>query len=212
GIVSLDDYTDSGLPVEMTSFNATSSGLSAQLNWLTVTEKNNEGFEVQRSAVSGQLSANSQTPTAGSWTKVGFVPGAGTSTSAKQYNYVDKNVPAGTYAYRLKQIDRDGTFAYSSVVNVEVGLAPKVFSLSQNYPNPFNPTTSIEFTVPSDGRASLKVFDILGREVATLVDGEVKAGVLQQATFDASKMSSGIYFARLQFGGKQLMKKMVLMK
>ncbi|HTP81142.1 MAG TPA: T9SS type A sorting domain-containing protein, partial [Bacteroidota bacterium] len=101
----------------------------------------------------------------------------------------------------------------SAITAVSPVAAPAYsFRLRQNYPNPFNPSTTIQFTVPSDGRASLKVFDILGREVATLVDGEVKAGVLQQATFDASKMSSGIYFARLQFGGKQLMKKMLLLK
>jgi len=139
----------------------------------------------------------------GSWTKLGL---DGISVRAL--------IPSGDSVYAVTY--NDGLYVLTSTptngVAREKVSTPNSFTLSQNYPNPFNPTTSIEFTVPSDGRASLKVFDILGREVATLVDGEVKAGVLQQATFDASKMSSGIYFARLQFGGKQLMKKMVLMK
>jgi hypothetical protein len=91
-------------------------------------------------------------------------------------------------------------------------VAPKVFELSQNYPNPFNPTTTIEFTLPSDGRVVLKVYDITGRELATLLDEERKAGVYQQVVFDASRLASGVYFARLQFGGKQLLKKMLLLK
>jgi len=144
--------------------------------------------------------------------QVGFIPGSGTSTSPKQYSFVDRNLSAGTYAYRLKQVDRNGAYKYSPEVDVVVGIAPKEFSLSQNYPNPFNPTTSIEFTVPSDGRVTLKVYDMLGREVTTLVDREVTAGEFQQVTFDASKLASGVYFSRLEFGGKELLKKMVLLK
>jgi hypothetical protein len=106
----------------------------------------------------------------------------------------------------------DGFVNYSSQVIVEVGFAPKTLTLRQNYPNPFNPTTTIEFTLPADGRVTLKVYDITGREVATLVDKDVKAGVYQQAVFNASRFSSGVYFAVLRSGGKQLMKKMLLVK
>ena len=213
GLPRLFDLDDPGpLPVELASFNAMPSGLGAELRWTTSTEVNSERFDIQRSDVSGQQSAVGIQPSAARWVTVASVAAHGTSTSVQSYSYDDMDVPAGSYVYRLKQIDLDGSFKYSSVVNVEVGLAPKVFSLSQNYPNPFNPSTSIQFTVPSDGRASLKVFDVLGREVATLVDDEVKAGVYRQATFDASKMPSGIYFARLQFGQKQLLKKMVFAK
>ena len=193
------------LPVELSSITATSSGLSADVQWTTATEVNADRFDVQRSAVSSQQSAKD-------WVMVGSIAAHGSSNAMHQYSFSDNGLASGTYAYRLKQIDLDGSFKYSSIVNVEVGQAPKEFSLGQKYPNPFNPSTSIQFTVPSDGRASLKVFDMLGREVATLVDGEVKAGVYQQATFDASRFSSGIYFARLQFGQKQLLKKMVLAK
>jgi hypothetical protein len=93
-----------------------------------------------------------------------------------------------------------------------VGNAPRVFTLSQNYPNPFNPTTTIEFTIPADGRVVLKVYDIIGREVATILDENRKAGEYQQVVFDASRYASGVYFAVLQSGGKQLLKKMLLLK
>jgi hypothetical protein len=97
-------------------------------------------------------------------------------------------------------------------MQVVVGSAPRVFTLSQNYPNPFNPTTTIEFTLANDGRATLKVYDVLGREVATLLDENRKAGEYQQVVFDASRYSSGVYFAVLRSGGKQLLKKMLLLK
>ncbi|MEX2190199.1 MAG: T9SS type A sorting domain-containing protein, partial [Bacteroidota bacterium] len=86
------------------------------------------------------------------------------------------------------------------------------FALEQNYPNPFNPTTTIEFTLPADGHVVLKVYDLAGREVATLVDGDRIAGVYQQVVFDASRLASGMYIARLQMNGMQLLRKMVLVK
>jgi hypothetical protein len=200
-------FNNSALPVEMSSFEIELKENSAVLKWETVTEVDNAGFEIQRRLVNSRLAiGNSQ------FTQVGFVSGSGTSTSPKQYSFVDKDVSPGRYSYRLRQIDRNGTFKYSREVQIEVGEAPKSFSLSQNYPNPFNPSTTIEFTVPSDGRVVLKVYDITGRDLVTLVDRELKAGVIQQAVFDASKLASGIYFVRLQFGSKELLKKMLLVK
>ncbi|MCK9407818.1 MAG: T9SS type A sorting domain-containing protein, partial [Bacteroidetes bacterium] len=151
------------------------------------------------------------------WQRVGFIEGAGTSNAPKEYIFKDKNSAAGKYLYRLKQIDRDGKFGYSKEVEIEAGITAKVFELSQNFPNPFNPTTAIEFSVPEDGMTTLKVFDILGREVRTLINEELKAGVIQHVEFDASHLSSGVYFARLQVsvsGGKELvqMKRMILVK
>ncbi|HTP79452.1 MAG TPA: GLUG motif-containing protein [Bacteroidota bacterium] len=194
------------LPVELASITASPISNTVQLRWNTSTEVDNEGWDVEREANSdsGLMSAG--------WVSAGFVQGAGTSTELKKYSFVDPNLAPGLYSYRLKQVDRTGAFKYSITMQVDVGSAPKVFTLSQNYPNPFNPVTSIQFTVPSDGYVSLKVFDILGREVATLVDADVKSGIYQQATFDASKTSSGTYFARLEFGGKQLLRKMLLLK
>jgi hypothetical protein len=199
-IVGLTNPGDAALPVELASFTASSNHLNAELKWTTETEVNNSGFEIERRELNSQF------------TKAGFVGGSGTSTGPKQYSFVDHNLSAGLYAYRLKQMDRNGAFKYTQDVQVDVGTAPRVFSLTQNYPNPFNPSTSIEFTIPTDGRAVLKVYDMIGREVATLVDQDMKAGVYQQVVFDASTFASGVYFSRIEFGGKQLIKKMTLLK
>ena len=138
--------------------------------------------------------------------KIGFL-----EVNGLEYSFLDKPA-AGRYAYRLRLLDKQGGALLSGGVEVEIGLAPREFTLSQNYPNPFNPTTTIEFTLPEDGRVVLKVYDLTGREVATLVDEERIAGVYQQAVFDASPLASGMYFARLQMNGMQLLKKMVLVK
>jgi hypothetical protein len=155
---------------------------------------------------------NGNALTALQWSKASFVSGAGTSNSPKEYSFTDQGLQPGRYAYRLKQIDQDGVFKYSESVEVEVGLVPKVLTLSQNYPNPFNPMTTIEFTLAEDSRVSLKVFVMLGREVAVLMSGELKAGVLHQQTFDVSKLSSGMYIYRLQTGNMSLVKKMMVLK
>ncbi|MEX1140061.1 MAG: LamG-like jellyroll fold domain-containing protein [Bacteroidota bacterium] len=146
------------------------------------------------------------------WAKIGFVPGAGTSTSPKEYSFADKIVTPGRYAYRIKQIDHSGAFAYTDAIELEVGLAPLEFNLAQNYPNPFNPMTTIEFTLPQDGRVVLSVYDLTGREVATLVDEERPAGVYHRVEFDASRLASGMYFSRLRSGGHVVVKKMLLVK
>jgi hypothetical protein len=188
------------LPVELASFAATANRLCAELHWSTSTEVDNSGFEIERKSGTA------------AWTKVGFVQGVGTSTSLHNYSYDDLVPQAGLYEYRLKQIDRGGAYKYSSVMQVEVGSAPKILSLGSNYPNPFNPTTDIEFSVPLDGRATLKVYNILGQEVATLFSGNAEAGKLIKATFDASRLSSGVYFSRLEFGGNALVRRMMLVK
>ena len=194
------------LPIELISFSGTSSNLDASLQWKTATETQNLGFEVDRSPANGKEVGS------GDWTKLGFVQGSGTSSVPREYGYVDKNVPAGNYMYRLKQINRDGTFSYSASVEVAVGSAPKAFTLSSNYPNPFNPATTIEFTLREDGRAALKVYNIVGQLVAVLFDGEAEAGRIYTTTFDASRLASGIYFSVLQAGNQRLVRKMSLLK
>jgi hypothetical protein len=194
------------LPVEMTSFTATVQGMTAKLQWRTETEVNNYGFEVERRSVnSDQLSVIS-------WQKIGFVSGAGTSNTPKEYSFTDAKFTAGRYAYRLKQVDNDGTFKYSQSVEVEVGMVPRVFTLSQNYPNPFNPSTTIEFTLADDGMTTLKIFDILGREVVTLVNEELKAGIQHSVLFDASRFASGLYFYRIETGKNSLVRKLMFLK
>ena len=188
------------LPVEMTMLVVKANRLSAELHWSTATETYNFGFDVERKTATAD------------WLKVGFVAGAGTSTSLHNYAYTDNVGQAGWYDYRIKQIDKDGKFKYSSVTQVEVGAVAKILSLGANYPNPFNPSTSIEFSVPTDGRVMLKIYNMLGQEVATLFDGEATAGRLLKATFDASRLSSGVYFSRLEVGGNALVKRMMLVK
>ena len=193
------------LPVELVSFTGSSERLDAELTWTTATEVDNYGFEVQRSPVGNKSSAQT-------WAKAGFVQGSGTSNSSKKYSFTDSNIPAGKYSYRLKQIDHAGAFKYSAEIDIAVGAAPKVFELSQNFPNPFNPATNIQFTVPRDGRATVKIYNALAQEVATPFDGVATAGEYHQVTFDASHLASGIYFSRLEFDGKMQVKKMLLLK
>ncbi|HEY6952008.1 MAG TPA: T9SS type A sorting domain-containing protein, partial [Bacteroidota bacterium] len=203
------------LPVELASFSAKSAGLGVSLKWTTATEVNTNGFEVERTTISSQQSAvGKQESAIGNlqWTPVAFIKGHGTSSAPLTYSYVDRSLNAGTYSYRLNQIDNNGLSKYSTTVTVEVGNAPRVFTLSQNYPNPFNPTTTIEFTLEKDGRVSLKVYDILGREVTTLLDENRSAGEYQRVVFDGSRFASGLYFAVLEAGGKSLLKKMLMLK
>jgi hypothetical protein len=196
------------IPVELTSFTASMIDGNIMLNWATATELNNSGFEVERCALSAERQA---------WEKIGFVNGKGTSTEIHNYSFVDENPETGKSFYRLKQIDYDGTYTYSTIAEVNFGL-PVQFSLEQNYPNPFNPVTSIKYAISSlsTGQAGkqfvqLKIFDVIGNEVATLVNDEKPAGNYEIA-FDASGLSSGVYFYKIASGNFVETKKMVLLK
>lgn len=193
---------NSALPVQMTSFTASADFRAAELRWSTSTEVNNHGFEIERREIGNS----------GAWTKIAFVPGAGTSSSARDYSYRDVNLPPGRYAYQIKQVDNGGSFSYSGSVEIEIGVAAREFALTDAFPNPFNPATTIEFSVPNDGHATLKVFNVLGQEVATLFNGIATAGRFNQARFDATNLPTGLYFSRLEFDGKSMMKKLMLTK
>ena len=195
--------SNEALPVELTSFTASTEKNGVTLNWKTATETNNYGFEIQRSVVSSQQSGNV-------WSKIGFVEGNGTTNAPKSYSFTDKSANGKT-SYRLKQIDRDGKFEYSQTVEMMVVNTPKSFALEQNYPNPFNPTTAIGYQLSANSFTTLKVYDAIGREVATLVN-EVKDAGYYSAQFDGAKLSSGIYFAKLTSSGKTQIRKLVLMK
>jgi plastocyanin len=186
------------IPVELTSFAASVNGTSVNLNWSTATELNNSGFEIERKSSSS------------SWTKIGFVAGHGTTSEAKHYSYSENNLGTGNYSYRLKQVDFDGTFEYSNAVEVEI-VTPNNFELSQNYPNPFNPTTSIKFNIPEAGNVKLAVYNLLGQEVKTLVNGFRNAGVYT-VNFDASNLSSGIYLYKIEMNNFTQTRKMTLLK
>jgi hypothetical protein len=183
--ISLVDY--STIPVELTSFSANVVDRSVVLNWTTATEVNNQGFEIQRS-IDGF-----------SFNNIGYVPGFGTTTEPKSYSYTDQSVNSGTYYYRLKQIDFDGNFTYSDVAEVEVSL-PIEFSLEQNYPNPFNPSTSIQFSLPINARVVISIFNLVGEKVAEVVNKEFSAG-MHKVSFDASILTSGIYFYQIDAAG-----------
>jgi len=207
------------LPVQLSSFTASANRLGANLHWATETEVNNYGFEIERRKISqiftdsrGFESQNDGVGSASAWSRIGFVQGSGTSSSPKEYSFADKLTTPGRYAYRLKQIDFDGTFAYYSASEIEIGLAPKELMLGSNYPNPFNPTTNIEFTIPESGRATLRVFNMIGQQVATLFDGAADGGRIYQVTFSASVLPSGLYFYRLEYGNQISVKKMTLVK
>ncbi len=196
------------LPVELTSFTATLINQNVLLNWQTATEVNNYGFEIERSVLSAERQA---------WEKVGFVNGSGNSNSPKDYSFIDKELLPGKLSYRLKQIDNNGNFKYSDIVNVN--LITKDFKLYQNYPNPFNPTTRISWQSPVDGNVIIKIYNILGNEIAELLN-EFKSAGRQEMNFNATiinkQLASGVYLYRIEVKNSELIfsmnGKMTLMK
>jgi len=198
----LDDYVLEDLlwiPVELTSFTANvNTNGDVVLNWSTASEINNQMFEIERKAENTEF------------VTIGYVNGYGTTTDPQEYSYIDENIETGIYFYRLKQIDFQGTYEYSDVIELDV-KGPSHFALGQNYPNPFNPSTQIEFRIPETGNVKLAVYNLVGEEVALLVNGQVEAGV-HEVTFNASNLPSGAYFYKLQSGSKVEVKKMLLTK
>jgi Calcineurin-like phosphoesterase/Secretion system C-terminal sorting domain len=190
---------DTGLPVELVFFTGSLNGNNVELRWRTETEVNNYGFYIERSAKNSD------------WLALGFVEGNGNSNSPKHYTFIDSDIyESDNYYYRLKQIDNDGTFEYSDVVTVTVGI-PVLFILSQNYPNPFNPETRIDYTLPEQQNVSLRVYNMLGEIVRELVN-EVKEAGTYSVTFDASNLPSGIYIYRIQTESFATNKKMTFLK
>ena len=183
---------NSALPVELTSFTANTVNNVVTLNWVTATELNNYGFDVERN---GEV--------------VGFVAGHGNSNSVKSYEFVDKPTSTGTYSYRLKQIDNDGSYEYSDAV--ETMIVVDGYTLSQNYPNPFNPSTTIKYDIKSAGDVTLKIYDVIGNEIAILVNEHQESGIYYM-DFAASSLTSGVYIYRLSVGDISLVKKMTLLK
>ncbi len=190
--------TISIVPVELAAFSATVTGNDVNLSWKTVTELNNRGFEIERKDASGN------------WSKIGYISGNGTTTRIHEYTFSEKGLKDGNYSYRLKQIDYDGAYDYSNIVEVEVGT-PITFALNQNYPNPFNPATTISYRIPAAAVVSLKIYDISGSEVATLVNARQDAGYYS-INFDATNIASGMYFYTIKAGEFTSTKKMMFIK
>jgi hypothetical protein len=197
-------------PIQLVSFNALQnpSGPGVLLRWSTLSEVNNYGFEVQRGARPGGAFAT---------ISGAVIPGHGTTTVPRDYSYADMSAPEGTWYYRLKQIDLDGSVHYSDPSKIDVGAvgtaqdAPAVFSLGQNFPNPFNPETTIRYGLPSRSHVVLAVYNMLGERVALLAEGEQESG-FHQVRFDGSALSSGVYFYRLQSAGFTQTRKLSLLK
>ena len=199
-------YTNAALPVELNSFTSSVTGNNVGLVWSTATETNNSGFEIERKVLSGQSSiSNSE------FQFIGFLEGKGTTTNATNYSFADRGLDPGVYNYRIKQIDFDGSFKYYEL-NSEVTIeSPMDFSLNQNYPNPFNPTTVIKFSIPDKGNVTMKVYDIIGNEVAALVNENKDAGVFE-VSFNGEGLSSGIYLYQLRAANFVETRKMTLIK
>lgn len=175
------------IPVELTSFTAAKIRTGVQLNWTTATETNNLGFDIERSSNGKE------------YQKIGYMKGNGTTTEKLSYSFVDQTNMTGKQFYRLKQIDLDGRYKYSNVVEVDLSV-PDAFNLSQNYPNPFNPSTIINFGLPVKSDISLSVYNSVGELVKIMANGTYEAGNYD-LTFNASELTSGIYFYVLKAKG-----------
>ena len=200
------------VPVELSSFYSFVNGKSVTLSWVTSSEKNNKGFEVERKFLSQQSSSGNS-----DYKKIGFVEGKGTTTHAQFYSFNDNLDLPGKYLYRLKQIDFDGSSKIYEPVEVELNF-PVEFRLEQNYPNPFNPSTKISWQSPVGSHQTIKVFDVLGNEIATLVD-EYKPAGTYEVEFNSNRhsrgsgnLTSGVYFYQLRTGEYISKRKMMLIK
>jgi len=200
--VDKDGNLGGPVPVELISFNAEVNSGCVTLSWLTATETNNQGFEIERSQISN---VKNQTD----WGRIGFVEGKGTTTEIQSYLLSDFP-EQGKYLYRLKQIDYDGSFEYSPEIEADVTVR-LIFSIDQNYPNPFNPGTTIKYSIPELSKVNLTLFNLLGEEIAVILN-EVKEAGYHQVEFNASSLPSGVYFYQLKAGNFVETKKLILLK
>jgi hypothetical protein len=187
------------LPVELTLFTVEAQNQRVILKWTTATELNNNGFEIQRKAVKSEF------------VTIGFVRGEGTTSNQNEYTYIDKGLVDGKYFYRLKQIDYNGSFEYSDVIEVDVRTLDE-FALEQNYPNPFNPTTTIGYVLKEKSNAKLTLLNVIGEEIAVLVNEEQDKGFHKVEFSAKGGYASGVYLYRLQAGSYVETKKMILIK
>ena len=198
-----DICTDKGsnavLPVELSSFTGKSIEEKIMLHWITKTEVNNYGFELERALSDSKV-----------WDNIGFVKGNGNSNSSKEYSFTDNNLSGGSkFIYRLKQIDYDGKFVYSDEIEIEIKTTK--YELYQNYPNPFNPVTNFKFEILNRRLVTLKVYDMLGNEITTIINKELDPG-FYKFQWNAGNLASGVYLYRLHAGNYINTKKLLLIK
>lgn len=201
-VAKIGDVT---IPVELVSLKADVINNTVRLSWITASELNNLGFEIERASTSHLQG----------WMKIGFVDGNGTTTSTHSYSFTDANVSNGTYYYRLRQIDLDGSSTYSQIINVEIGV-PVSFEVMQNYPNPFNPETNVSFNLPATANVTITIYNLLGQTVEIIANKIFDAG-RHNVKFNAASLTSGIYFYEVQVKGidgslNNSVKKMTLIK
>lgn len=181
-------------PVELSAFAASVEKNSVYLKWQTTSETNNYGFELLRGD-----------------TQIAFISGHGTTMQEHDYQFIDQNLKPGVYNYQLYQIDFDGTRTFAGKVEAAIQNVPVEFSLAQNYPNPFNASTRINFTLPTRELVRLTIYNVLGKEVAQLLNEEKLAGQ-HEILFNASDFTSGIYYYKLEAGTFTEMRKFILLK
>ncbi len=191
-------YVGPPLPVELTSFTASINKNNVKLLWKTSSETNNHGFDIERKTNSGEFE------------QIGFVKGHGTSSEINNYSFTDKNLEAGNYTYRLKQIDYDGTFTYSEEITSEIQSIYSYF-LDQNYPNPFNPSTTIKYGIKSKSNVNITLYNSIG-QIVKVVLNEVKEPGNYTLDLNASQLPSGVYIYRIHTDNFTASKKMILMK
>jgi len=196
----LDTVGGGTLPVELSSFASNVLKNNVTLNWSTVIEVNNSGFDIQRKSSEST-----------EWTSVGYVTGYGNSNQVINYSFVDRGLNNGSYNYRLKQIDINGNFEYYNLQNEVIIGVPVNYNLAQNYPNPFNPTTRIDFDIPENANVKIKIFDVNGREVFTLLN-DIRPAGYYSIQVNADNFSSGVYYYTLTAGSFISTKKMIVLK
>jgi len=203
GIFAFSDPGDDPIPVELRSFTFSVKENNVALTWITATETNNLGFEVERKF-------ENPSDIFSKWETAGFVKSSSNSSETKVYGFSDNNLRPGSYSYRLKIIDLDGTASYSNTIFINI-TAPSVYFLEQNYPNPFNPSTKISYRIPIKGNVQLRIFDALGKEVALLLNEEQEPGEYS-IMYSGENLTSGVYFYTLKSGSFLQTNKMLLMK
>lgn len=207
GWVYFNPFIDSSVvPVELDSFSAQSIDGSVRLYWTTASELNNAGFVIERKSALDQV-----------WSRAGYIVGKGTTTLKNEYSFIDKPGSEGTYAYRLRQVDFDGSSNLSITVFVEFTGVILSHQLNQNYPNPFNPETVINYTVGGNEtqRVALRIYDALGSEVTTLVEDFQTPGnysVKFNTQSAGLNLSSGVYLYELTVNSSTITKKLIINK
>jgi len=185
--------TGGELPVEYARFDASIDDRRVALNWETTSETNNDGFYVEHQ----RLASTDSTVLPDAWQSLGFVEGAQQSTRARSYRFETPELDYGTHAFRLRQVDVDGSASYSRILETEVRL-DRAVAVQAPYPNPVRQRATLTVTVRNRQGVRIQLYDVLGRRVATILDAEVPAQETRDVQIDARRLASGLYFLRIE--------------